>query len=177
MATGDDGRVPKDHEKDKNPPMYGSVYTKTWLNGTKIEISNDDKNPFIDVYTHAMNKINIRPDGTMTIVTTGDKCDYDMCGSTSTTDNNKDHKGYGVEKQQSSTKNEEVPGKDGMAAGGDIAFVCMGKANIRCQSAYIGTDKDCNINCGGNMDIQVAGNFSRTVGGTDSTNAAKITHN
>lgn len=185
MAS-DDGRIPAEHEKkEKQAPMYGSIYTKTWDNGTRIEISNDDKNPYIDFYTHAGNKMTVRPDGSLLLVTTGDRNEYDMCGITSTNDHNRDNKGHGVSRTQDATKEEEVTGKDGMAAGSDIAFVVMGKANIRAESAYIGTDKDLNINCGGNCDMKVKGNFTETVGGdmtttvagTRHTKASKIKHN
>ncbi len=176
MATGDDGRIPKDHEK-MPAPMQASVYTKTFLNGLRFETSNDDKNAYVDVYFPGMNKITFRPNGDMLVCTTGDLNAYNMSGDTSTCDHNKDHKGHGVEKQQSSTKNEEVPGKHGMAAGGDIAFVVMGKANIRAQSAYIGTDKDLNINCGGNCSMKVKGDMKTEVGGTYTEIAKKITMN
>jgi len=170
--------MPEDEVRKKNPPANNTVHRYEWRNKTSFEVSDDPNNPYVQFYTNSGSQFTVWPNGDVTEVCIGDRQKADFCGTTASTGHQSDIStgGHKVDRNGGGSETE-VTGKDGMAAGSDVAFVVMGKANIRCQSAYIGSDKDLNINCGGNCDMRVKGNMTTTVGGTYKEVAKKIEMN
>jgi len=107
----------------------------------------------------------------------GDSMTYNKSGCTTTTDECCDDKTFGHSKSQSGGgDNKEISGNTGIASGKTVAFVVMGDANIKCENAYVGVNKDMNVNVTGNMDVKVKGDFTETVGGDMTTTVGGTRH-
>ena len=177
VDDSDQDRIKKNSAQEEDPPEYYELWMKETAGGMCLYICNNDK-PFTKLRTPDGSTVEVDAHGNVWSAFEGDMRTAVKGGSTDSINENRSSKGYGHSQNFTGGQSSSEAGGDSTSGvGTGLTIVVMGKANIRAQFAYLGTDQDCNINCGGNMNMDVKGNLTRTVGGTDSTKAAKITHN
>ena len=168
MAT--DGRVTESSKQSKYP--RNSVFETPA--GHQLQVDNTPKGERIFWRHSAGTYMEITADGNTINFSVGDSMTYNKSGETSTTDECSDGKCFGNSKSQSGGgDNSEIAGKSGKASGKTVAFVVMGDANIKCENAYVGANKNMGINVTGNCDMKVKGNFTTTVGENMTTTVGK----
>lgn len=88
--TNDDNQAENWVEQGHDPHNY----VRRFPDGTQIVIAYG-KNPRMTVYHSSGHQINVFPDGTISMITTGNRYDMVKGGSTSTTEGHADHRGGG----------------------------------------------------------------------------------
>jgi len=180
MAT--DGRVTESSKQSKYP--RNSVFETPA--GHQLQVDNTPKGERIFWRHAAGTYMEITAEGNVINFAVGDSMTYNKSGETTTIDECSDGKCFGHSKSQSGGgDNKEISGNTGIASGKTVAFVVMGDANIKCENAYVGANKNLGINVTGDADLKVKGNFTETIGGdmtttvagTRHTKASKIKHN
>jgi hypothetical protein len=179
MATNE-----KHSTNRSNPSSYDGtdsqvhVHTFEWPGQQQVMINTKNGSEMLRIRGPNGVTVEMTPTGGWNQITPGDSKVYNKAGSTSTTDENSDSKTTGHSRNMSGGgTHSETAGDGGSMSGGHIAIVVMGRANIRCQQAYVGTDGDLNMNVGGSMNMKVAGDTTMETGGTHTVKAAKITMN
>ncbi len=168
MAT--DGRVTESSKQSKYP--RNSVFETPA--GHQLQIDNTPKGERIFWRHSAGTYMEITADGNTINFSVGDNMTYNKSGETTTTDENSDGKTFGNSKSQSGGgDNSEISGNTGGGRGHTVAFVCMGDANIKCENAYVGVNKNMGMNVTGDCDFKCKGNFTTTVEGNITTTSAK----
>ena len=154
------------------------VHAYEWAAGQQVVIDTHPDHPMVRFRDGSGTFMAVTPTGGMEQLHVGDSRTYCKSGSTCTTDENSDSKTTGHSREVcGGGQHGECPGDNGSMAGGHVAVVVLGRANIRCQQAYVGTDGDFNLHCSGNFNCKVAGDMKMKVGGTYAHDATKISFN
>ncbi len=170
-------RMPGTSQKTDQPPVYYSVRRFQTLSGMYFEVCDDPKGTYCKMRTSAGSVMEMRHNGDTVELTVGDK-NTDASGKTASVSENEDCWGGGHKRTGTTMgTHDETGGQKGCGQGAVVSVVVMGPANIFAESGYYGVNGDLNVNIKGNMDWQVGGSITRTVGVQDSTKAPKITHN
>jgi len=168
-----DARV-TDSSKDSKYPRNSVFETPA---GHQLQVDNTPGGERIFWRHSAGTYMEITAEGNVINFAVGDTMTYNKSGETNTTDECSDSKCFGHSKKQSGGgDNSEISGNTGIASGKTVAFVVMGDANIKCENAYVGCNKDLNINVSGDADLKVKGDFTETVGGDMTTTVAGTRH-